>query len=80
MPDELLTLPEAGALLKLKTSTLRDWRLRGYGLDFVTCGRLVRVTSASLERYIREHTVRASEAHDSHSPSLEPVALGDRQP
>jgi excisionase family DNA binding protein len=59
MPEPLMTFDEVSAVLKVKKSTLRDWRLRQYGLDFVKCGRLVRVTSASVERYIRQHTVPA---------------------
>jgi excisionase family DNA binding protein len=61
MPDPLMTFDEVSAVLKVKPSTLRDWRLRRYGLDFVKCGRLVRVTRESLERYIRERTIAAHE-------------------
>lgn len=59
MTTELLTFDEVSAVLKVKKSTLRAWRLRRYGLDFVTCGRLVRVSRASVERYVREHTIPA---------------------
>ena len=59
MAEPLLTLEDVSGILKVKLSTLRAWRLRRYGLDFVTCGRLVRVTRASVERYVREHTIPA---------------------
>ncbi len=65
MAEPLLTLEEVSSILKVKLATLRAWRLRRYGLDFVTCGRLVRVTRASVERYVREHTVPA---HDGAQP------------
>ena len=64
MAEPLLTLEEVAAVLKVKLSTLRAWRLRRYGLDFVTCGRLVRVTRASVERYVREHTVPARDGSE----------------
>jgi excisionase family DNA binding protein len=59
MAEPLLTFDEVSALLRVKKSTLRAWRLRRYGLDFVVCGRLVRVTRSSVERYISENTVPA---------------------
>ena len=62
MAEPLMTFDEVSAVLKVKKSTLRAWRLRRYGLDFVTCGRLIRVTRASVERYVREHTVPARPA------------------
>lgn len=64
MAEPLMTFDEVCAVLKVKKSTLRAWRLRRYGLDFVTCGRLIRVTRASVERYISEHTVPARQTAD----------------
>jgi excisionase family DNA binding protein len=57
MPDStvgmgaLLTLPEAGSLLRLKTSTLRAWVLRRK-IPYVKVGRLVRVRRADVEALI----------------------------
>lgn len=57
----LLRIEEAANRLALKASTIRAWRLRRKNLDFVKCGRSVRVTSESVEKFIRRNTVPARE-------------------
>jgi excisionase family DNA binding protein len=57
-PSELLTLPEASALLRLKVSTLRAWVLRRR-IPYVKVGRLVRVRRADVERLIAASVVPA---------------------
>jgi excisionase family DNA binding protein len=56
--NELLTLPEASALLRLKTSTLRAWVLRRQ-IPYCKVGRLVRVRRADVERLIEASIVPA---------------------
>ena len=64
MPDskqgtgELLTLAEAGSLLRLKTSTLRAWVLRRK-IPYVKVGRLVRLRRADLESLISNSLIPA---------------------
>jgi excisionase family DNA binding protein len=57
--NELLTLPEAASLLRLKTSTLRAWVLRRK-IPYVKVSRLVRVRRAAVEALIAENVVPAS--------------------
>jgi len=42
---ELLTVPEAGKLLRIQTSTVRSWILQRR-IPFVKMGRLVRIRKA----------------------------------
>jgi len=64
MPDastsELLTLPEAASLLRLKTSTLRAWVLRRR-IPYVKVGRLVRLRRRDVESLISNSLVSACE-------------------
>jgi len=60
--NELLTLAEVGAILKLKTSTMRAWVLRRR-IPFCKVGRLVRVRRADVERLIAETLVPPREKH-----------------
>ena len=60
--SELLTLVEAGSILKLKTSTLRAWLLRRK-IPYVKVGRLVRLRRADIERLISDCTIPAKEGH-----------------
>jgi excisionase family DNA binding protein len=56
--SQLLTLPEAAARLRVKVSTLRDWVLNKR-IGYVKVGRLVRIPSAEIERFIAARTVPA---------------------
>ena len=66
MPDStdgtcaLLTLPEAGSLLRLKTSKLRAWVLRRK-IPYVKVGRLVRVRRIDVDRLISEALIPAQD-------------------
>jgi excisionase family DNA binding protein len=60
----LLTLPEAAAILRLKLSTLRAWRLRRRHLEFVTVGGKVLVTRGSIEAFVERNLI---------APAAEPV-------
>lgn len=56
----LLTIAEAGALLRLQPSTIRAWVFRRK-IPYVKVGRLVRVRRADIERLIAISTVPARE-------------------
>jgi len=60
MPDELLTLPEAAVLLRLKVSTLRAWVLRRR-IPYVKVSRLVRLRRADVDALIAASVVPARE-------------------
>lgn len=49
---DLLTLPEAAKLLRIKESTLRAWRLAHRHLNFRKIGGKVLVLRADIERFI----------------------------
>lgn len=51
---DLLTIPEASAVLRVSVSTLRGWIAAGTGPRTVRIGRLVRIDRADLERFINE--------------------------
>jgi excisionase family DNA binding protein len=55
----LLSVDEAAQYLRVSPGTLRNW-LSMRRLEFVKIGRLTRLSQAALDRYIAEHTVRAS--------------------
>jgi excisionase family DNA binding protein len=59
---ELLSLEEVSALLRLKVSTLRAWRLKQCHLPFVKMGRLVRVRRADVLALIARSIVPPKEA------------------
>jgi len=56
--SNLITTPEAAALLGLNDRTLVKWRLRGEGPPHVRLGASVRYCPAALEKYIGTNTVR----------------------
>ncbi|QWV97455.1 helix-turn-helix domain-containing protein [Geomonas nitrogeniifigens] len=61
----LLTTQEAAEILRVKESTLEQWRWQGRGPQFVKLGRLVRYRLADLEAYLAER-VSASTTVTSH--------------
>lgn len=52
--SDLLTIPEASAILRVSVSTLRSWIAAGTGPRTVRIGRLVRIDRADLEQFINE--------------------------
>jgi excisionase family DNA binding protein len=56
MDSELLTVPEAAALLRLKPSTIRAWTGRRK-IPFVKLGRLVRIKRSDAEALIQASRV-----------------------
>ena len=48
LTDDLLTLPEAASLLRLRVSTLRAWVLRRK-IPYCKVGRLVRIRRSDVE-------------------------------
>lgn len=62
--SQLLTLAECAALLRLKLSTLRSWRLKRHHLPFVKLGSRVYVRRADCEELIRASIVPARPAAD----------------
>jgi excisionase family DNA binding protein len=55
---ELLTLPEAAAILRIRLSTLRDWILNRR-ISYVKVGRLVRIRRVDIDALISTRTVPA---------------------
>lgn len=53
-PDELLTLDEVAAILKVSTSTLRTWRSNGTGPTLFRAGKYLRCRRSALEEFIHE--------------------------
>lgn len=53
---ELLTIPEAASLLRLKPSTLRAWILRRK-IAFCKVGRLVRIPRQVIEQFVLGSTI-----------------------
>jgi excisionase family DNA binding protein len=58
MDSDLLTVPEAAALLRLKPSTIRAWTSHRR-IPFVKLGRLVRIRRSDVEALIAESVVPA---------------------
>lgn len=54
--SDLLTVPEAAALLRLKPSTLRAWVLRRK-IAFCKIGRLVRIPREAVEKFVLNSTI-----------------------
>ena len=59
MDSELLTVPEAAALLRLRVSTLRAWVCQRK-IPFVKLGRLVRIRRSDADAVISSSLVPAS--------------------
>ncbi len=57
-PSDLLTIPEAAAILRLKVSTLRAWRLQRR-IPFVKLGRKIFVLSSDVDAFIKKSVVPA---------------------
>ncbi|MEV6738551.1 helix-turn-helix domain-containing protein [Streptomyces sp. NPDC051104] len=57
--DELLTVPDVMARLKLGRSTVYDL-IRSHRLPSITIGRARRIPSSALDRYIRHHLEEAA--------------------
>jgi excisionase family DNA binding protein len=53
--DELLTIPEVAATLRIRPSAVRRW-IHERKITIVHVGRLVRVPSAEVDRLVREGT------------------------
>ena len=58
--SELMTIPEAAALLRLRPSTLRAWVLRRK-LPYCKVGRLVRIRRCDVDALLAASLVPASE-------------------
>jgi excisionase family DNA binding protein len=58
MDSDLLTVPEAAALLRLKVSTIRAWICQRR-IPYVKLGRLVRIRRSDLEALIADSVVSA---------------------
>lgn len=57
-PVELLTIPEAAAVLRLKVSTIRAWVLHRR-IPYVKIGRLVRIRRSDAEAVVTAGLVSA---------------------
>lgn len=57
--NELLTVPEAAAMLRLRPSTVRAWICKRK-IPFVKLGRLVRIKRSDAEQIIESSVVAAS--------------------
>jgi excisionase family DNA binding protein len=58
LTSDLLTVPEAAALLRLKPSTIRAWTCQRR-IPFVKVGRLVRIRRSDAEAYVTSRIVPA---------------------
>lgn len=70
--SELLTLAEAAGLLRLKISTLRDWRCKRRNLGFVKLGGRVFVRRSDCEALIAASIVPARSTFHVTSATREP--------
>jgi excisionase family DNA binding protein len=52
--DELLTLEEVAAILKLPVATLRKWRVEGKGPAGFRLGKYIRYRRSTVEAFIKE--------------------------
>ena len=55
--SRLLTVQEAADWLGVKPATIRAWILRREKIEVVKVGRLVRITEASIHRFIDDNTI-----------------------
>lgn len=58
----LLTTQEAAKILRVKESTLEQWRWQGRGPQFVKLGRLVRYRLADLEAFTADRVFNSTTA------------------
>ena len=58
----LHSITKAAELLDVKVPTIRSW-VAQRRLASVRCGRLVKISAAELERFVRENTVPANSDH-----------------
>ena len=58
MASELLTVPEAAALLRLKPSTIRAW-VSQKRISYVKLGRLVRIKRSDAEALIQASVIQS---------------------
>ena len=82
MDSELLTVPEAAALLRLKPSTIRAWVCQRK-IPFVKLGRLVRIKRSDAEQFAGAFAVAARDDRrvDVNEPAfLEKLVNGEREP
>ncbi len=78
--SELLTVPEAAALLRLKVSTIRAWVCQ-HRIPYVKLGRLVRIRRHDLEALIADSVVRApAEDPTKTKPQLKVNSNADQTP
>lgn len=53
----LLNVPAAAQQLGVAETTIRDWFLKRKHLEFVKCGRALRITQESIDRFIAANTI-----------------------
>lgn len=56
--DDLLTVDELAALLKIPKATLYSWRYISYGPPSIKVGRYLRYRNTEVTRWIAEQTAR----------------------
>ena len=54
---DIISVKDAAQQLRLRVSTLRDWRLKRKNLEFVKVGRRVCVTQESIDRLVTNNTI-----------------------
>lgn len=60
---KLLTEAQVAAILQVRKTTLRDWRCKGKGPEFVKVGqRLVRYTPEALQKFVGPRVPRVRPA------------------
>jgi excisionase family DNA binding protein len=77
MNSELLTVPEAAALLRLKPSTIRAWVCQ-HRIPFVKLGRLVRIRRRDIEALIAGSVVPPLAGYPT-GTKLEPKVLSNAE-
>lgn len=55
--ERAVTEIEAAQVLGLKVATLRQWRFRDKGPEFMRFGRAVRYLPSALDEFVRQNTV-----------------------
>jgi excisionase family DNA binding protein len=59
--DELLTIDEVAAMLKVPVGTLRKWRSAGSGPEGFRIGKYIRFRRSSVDRFIVELEASANQ-------------------